>query len=398
MVQTYNESGEQLCSGHQAMIKNIIILNLAFALFSACANYEQKGPDFYSADTLVTHATHFTLVKKENCTIVRILDPWQGSDKVTMEYFLVNRGSAIPDGIDSSAVIFIPLRRVICMSVTHIAMISALGEIETISAVSGKDLIFSPALRDLMKNQYIHDVGYEAGLNSELIVKISPDLVFMYGIGGESAGYTKKIEEMGIKVLFVGDYIETDPLARAEWIKLFGAFYSKEELADSIFTTEVQSYGDICEITASVSKRPNVLLGLPYKDTWYISPGNSYISRLIADAGGAYLWNQSNSVESMPLGLENVFVKAMNADFWLNVGTASSKKDIFSVDPRFSELPCYKKGNIYNNINRLNETGGNDYWESGSVYPHLILKDLATLMHPELFGDDNELYFYKMLK
>jgi iron complex transport system substrate-binding protein len=91
-------------------------------------------------------------------------------------------------------------------------------------------------------------------------------------------------------------------------------------------------------------------------------------------------------------------MKALNADYWLNTGTASSKNDIISIDPRFAELPCFKKGNIYNNTKRLNETGGNDYWESGSVHPHLILKDLATLMHPELFGDDDELYFYKKLQ
>jgi iron complex transport system substrate-binding protein len=92
-----------------------------------------------------------------------------------------------------------------------------------------------------------------------------------------------------------------------------------------------------------------------------------------------------------------VYIKALNADYWLNTGTASSKKDIISIDPRFSELPCFKEGNLYNNINRLNETGGNDYWESGSVHPHLILKDLAILMHPELF-DDDEFYFYKKLQ
>ena len=51
----------------------------------------------------------------------------------------------------------------------------------------------------------------------------------MYGIGSESAGYVGKIKELGIKVIFNADYLETDPLGKAEWIKLFGALYCKEE-------------------------------------------------------------------------------------------------------------------------------------------------------------------------
>ena len=60
----------------------------------------------------------------------------------------------------------------------------------------------------------------------------------MYGIGSESAGYVGKIKELGVKVIFNADYLETDPLGKAEWIKLFGALYCKEKMADSIFISE----------------------------------------------------------------------------------------------------------------------------------------------------------------
>ena len=44
-----------------------------------------------------------------------------------------------------------------------------------------------------------------------------------------------------------------------------------------------------------------------------------------------------------------------------------TKNEIPAVDPRLSELPCYKRGNLYNNNNRVTEAGGNDFWESGTV-------------------------------
>ena len=75
-----------------------------------------------------------------------------------------------------------------------------------------------------------------------------------------------------------------------------------------------------------------MLLGLPFKDTWFISPGNSFISKLIADAGGDYLWKDTKSSVSMPFGLENVYMKALNADYWLNIGTVKTRNEISAVD------------------------------------------------------------------
>lgn len=243
----------------------------------------------------------------------------------------------------------------------------------------------------------VEDVGYEANLNKELILRISPDLIMMYGIGSESSGYVGKIKELGIKVIFNADYLETDPVAKAEWIKLFGALYCKESMADSIFVSEQETYDSIkAFISKNISIQPKVLLGLPFKDTWFISPGNSFISRMISDAGGIYLWAKTESSVSMPYGIETVFMSALTADFWLNIGSVNSKDEISAVDIRLAELPCYKNGNLYNNNKRISLNGGNDYWESGSLYPHVILKDIASILHPGLF-EDYELFYYKKI-
>lgn len=373
------------------------ILLPVIAVLSGCTGNPQSGTSASAGKNLL-HARRLTLEKEDGFTRVRIINPWQRAGNVSLEYYLVKRGSALPQDMDSSQVIFVPLKKVICMSVTHAAMISALGEEGTISAVSGRGLVYSEELRARFEKGEIPDVGYEAGLNNELILKISPDLVMMYGVGGESAGYVSKIRELGIKVLFNADYLETDALAKAEWIKLLGALYCKEQRADSIFNEESRLYDEVLRSAAHPTGRPKVLLGLPYKDIWYISPGNSYISNLIADAGGEYLWSGTDADEAMPFGLENVYMRALDADFWLNAGTASSLNEILAVDPRFSELPCFRSGNVFNNNKRLNETGGNDYWETGSVHPHLILRDIAMILHPELFGNGDSLIFYKQLR
>lgn len=377
----------------------VAVLAISIILFESCGGNKENHTikSKVGREAIISRAERFTLEKKNGLTEIKIINPWQGATGINQTYYILKRGSAIPAGIDSLSVIYVPLRKIVCMSTTHVAMISALGEENSIAGVSGTGLIYSPKIAVNVKKGLVSEVGYEANLNKELIIKISPDLIMIYGIGSESSGYVGKIKELGIKVIINGDYLETDPLGRAEWIKLFGALYCKDNLADSIFNAEVDDYYRLKSfIGQNIKSRPKVLLGLPFKDTWYISPGNSFISKLISDSGGDYLWKDTESSISMPYGIENVYLKGLTADYWLNIGSAVSKIDISSVDPRFNDLPCFKNGNLFNNNKRINSNGGNDYWESAPLHPHQLLNDIAAILHPELFNH-RELFYYRKI-
>jgi len=378
------------------VLKSIPII--ALLIFSGCRYSNNRTTDEISDKVnQITKAERFTLEKKNGWTEIKIINPWQGASGVNQIFYLVKRGTKMATLPDSSSVIFVPVRKIICTSTTHIAMIEALGEVNSVVGVSGTNLIYSPEVIKNVNKGLVGDIGYDANLNKELIIKLSPDLIMIYGIGSESTGYVGKVKELGIKVIMNADYLETDPLSRTEWIKLFGALYCKENLADSIFESEVEKYIKLKKyIEQNISVRPKVLLGLPFKDTWYVSSGNSFISKLISDAGGDYLWRDTESSISMPYGIENVYLRGLTADYWLNVGSISSKNEISAVDQRLNDLPCFKNDNLFNNNKRVTSNGGNDYWESGSLYPHLLLKDIATILHPEVF-EDHELVYYKKI-
>lgn len=378
------------------MNRLLLLISGFLVLISSCRHEPSVFSNEPSAGTeIISRAERIRISQGNGFKTVSIISPWQGAGNHNIEYFLVRRGNKIPDGVDSSKVIYVPLKNIICMSTTHVAMIAALGKEATISGISGTNFVYNENVRRQIEHGLIKDVGYEASLNYEMIIKINPDIVMMYGVGGESVAYTARLLETGIKVMFNADYLESDPLGKAEWIKLFGALYCKEDMSDSIFRAEVKEYENLKDfIKVRINEKPDVLLGLPYKDTWFVSPGNSYISRLISDAGGSYLWKDVKSDMSMPFGLENVYVRAMNAEFWLNAGTASSLREINTIDRRIGSLPC--AGNIYNNNKRINKDGGNDYWENGALFPHLILRDMALILHAEIF-DEKELYFYRKL-
>jgi iron complex transport system substrate-binding protein len=372
---------------------------LLIILVSACTNRSarEEKPLLLKADSGTQYARRFNIEKKEGYSILTIINPWQGAIDVNQIYYLVKRGDKIPAGVDSSLIIYVPVERIICMSTTYLAMISALGEEESVKGISGDDLIFNESIKEKVKKGEVADVGYEDNLNKELVIQIAPDLIMVYGIGSEATGYLSKIRELGFTVLFNADYLETDPLGKAEWIKVFGALFCKEKQANDLFFSISKEYNTLKSMIREKSQnRPSVLLGLPWKDTWFISPGNSYVCALISDAGGSYLWQDVVSDISMPFGIENVYMKALDADFWLNIGTVQQQGEIRALDNRLADLPVFRSGEMFNNNNRVTLNGGNDYWESGAFNPQIILKDICAILHPELFPG-YELFYYRKI-
>ena len=125
----------------------------------------------------------------------------------------------------------------------------------------------------------------------------------------------------------------------------------------------------------------------------------SYVARLIADAGGDYIYEKNTSNRSLPIDLEEAYLLTSAADMWLNAGSVSSLGELKAQYPKFANTRCVRNCAVYNCNKRLNVAGGNDYWESGVVQPDVVLHDLIAIMHPEvLAADDRELYYYQRLE
>jgi len=367
-------------------------------IFFSCrtaSKKEQKSEN--SGDTLRNkYASGFQIIRQQNNTVLEIFNPWQRAKDVSIKYKLVKRENSKDEKVVLRNEIQIPIKRIACLSTTHIAFVEALGCTDKIVAVSGTNLISNPKIRAKLKTKEVYDVGYEQGLNYELLISLKPDVVFAYGIGSDVTGYISKLRELGIPVILVGEYLEAHPLAKAEWIMFFAEFFEKQQIAKNRFDSIDKNYNKLKELAANIKTKPLVMSGLPWSGTWYVSGGKSYAAKLIEDAGGEFLWKSIDSHESLPMDLETVFQKSAETEYWLNTGSAKTLNDIISVDARLTNLNPYKKGKLYNNNARLTETGGNDYWESGVINPDVILKDIIVILHPGMFPGYKPFYYKKL--
>jgi iron complex transport system substrate-binding protein len=344
----------------------------------------------------ISYAKGFEIHNYSDFQEVIVNNPWQKSQGETYSYLLASKKKSVPDSLMSKTIINIPGRKVIRFSTTHVGFIATLGKSSTIVGVSGKYFINDSTVCSSLENKNCLDIGFAPNIDFESILGLQPDLVFLYGLDPSVTGLVKRLVDAGIQSVLVSEFLEDHPLGKAEWIRFFSAFYNCEPLGDSIYREVERNYIAARDSISLIKEKPSVLVGLPWKDTWYMAGGNSFTAKFIEDAGGEYLWKNNSNTDYIPLDMESVFQKAVNADIWINMGTAGNKAGVLSVDPRLQYLPAFQNGMIYNNNRRLNSNGGNDFWESGAVRPDIILLDLINIFHPDT-TKKQEFFYYRKL-
>jgi iron complex transport system substrate-binding protein len=386
-------------SRHGTVLIYAGIMILALNALTSCKepssrNREQQRNNSVAID--VKYAKGFRIEDYGGYRRLNVFNPWQNLKGRKLSYLLYPKESKLPESAEYDVAVPIPVKRVICMSTTHIAMLDALGEIKSIAGISGKQYFNNSLVREGIENGEIPDIGYEQSLNYEMILTIKPDLIFMYGVTGDVTAIISRLESLGIPVILNAEYLENSPLARTEWIKFMSCFYDKLEEGISFFREQEADYLKLKDSVAGIHEKPDIMTGLPWKNTWWIPGGRSFAAELINDAGGRYIWNDDTSHQALPLDIEAVYDRAGEADIWINSGSATSCEDVFKTDPRLALFKPFKESKIYNNNALMNPHGGNDYWESGVIYPAAILKDLISIFHPEIVPGHKLIYYRKL--
>lgn len=373
-----------------------ILLFYFLLVFVACSSQtSQNTVNEVDITDSVLFAEQFSLQHDGSIVQVKVYNPWQGATDVCYTYTLVPKADTISTSDFST--IQVPIERVVCMSSTYVAFFDAIGSSDIVCGLSGANYVYNKAVSERVKEGTVREVGYDQTLNYELLVSLKPDVVLCYGVGQESMASLEKLRELGVKIIFIGEYLENHPLGKLEWIKVFGALVGKESVADSVFNKVKNNYLDACLNSDSLLKRPKVFLNMPFKDVWY-TPGNqSYFVQLIRDAGGEYLFNGLTGSRSYPISFERAYEAGLKADIWLCPGAANSLNQISDFDPRLTNLAPFVKGSIFNNNRRTTMYGGSDFWEGGTVNPDIILKDLLRIFQPDSLPQ-HELYYFQQLR
>jgi len=344
----------------------------------------------------IRHAKGFTITYYKNFKQVNIFTR-TATAADTVQYLLIKRGGAIPDGFPDAHIIETPVKSLIGMSSLHVALIDFAEADVILTGLGSLKYASAPTVRKYIREGKIKEIGAEGNWNIEQILTMHPDVVMAVGYMNAKANNYKVLTDAGIPVMRNSEFLESTPLGRAEWVKLMGALVDKEELVNKKFDKVESEYNSMVRLAAQATNKPHVITGMPIKGTWYVPEGNSYLTHFLQDAGATSKWADVKGIGSLPLSFEMVAPEALKADFWLNIGYVDSRQEVEGKDNRFADFKPFKNGNLYNHNKKTNDVGANDYWESGAVNPQLVLSDLIKILHPELLPG-HQLLYYKQLK
>ncbi len=331
---------------------NYIFICLSLLLCISCQH----------TDDPKSRSVGFDITQSSDTTHITVYSPWQ-TGKVMAKYMITE-----------------PFERVVCTSSTHIGFIHELGLTDKVVGACRPERIYN--LTPEQRSRII-DIGDDIRPNMEAILLAKPDAVII-STYAEGDYIPQQIESLGIPVFYCNEWTEQTPLARAEWIRFFGACFGCIDRADSIYNTVSKEYQAMIKSTGGTS----IMSGMSFRGTWYVPTGTTFMGRFFKDAGAQYHYADRTSATSLPLTMEQAIQDLAEADVWIGCD-ARTMSELKAIDDKHTWFKAYQNKRVYNFLKRSLPSGANDFWESGVVHPERILHDLQLVLK----GDTNDLYY-----
>lgn len=343
----------------------------------------------------VKYAIGFDIAHYDELKILRLFSHFNESID-TLNYVLKSKEVKVPSQFRSYRQITTPVKKIALLHSSYLPFFNFCGAKDQLSAISEAKYIYNDDIYSKVQSGELPEVGYGESLDREKLLSLGIELVVTVGFPNAPNKSSQMLEELGIPVLVFSEWQETNLLGRMEWVKILAALTGNEESVDMRFGAIEKQYHELLSISSRVKNKPTIISNLPFKGSWYVPGGNSYISNLLSDAGATYLWSDDKGTGGIQLDFESVYARGISADYWISPDFARSKSDILDKDERLADFSSYKSGKIFNNNKRVSRGVANDYWESAIINPHIILADMIKIFHPDLLPD-HQLFYYHQL-
>ena len=163
----------------------------------------------------------------------------------------------------------------------------------------------------------------------------------------------EQLERFGIPVLVERSSYESSPLARMEWIKLYGILLGKEALAEEVFARQAQRIAPLLE-QPSTGKRC-AFFSITSSGLATVRKSGDYVAQMIGMAGGEYVFadlaDSGNSLSTMNIPLEDLYAGVKDADVLIYngtiEGTISTKEELLARCALLAECKAVQSGDIW---------------------------------------------------
>ncbi len=284
----------------------------------------------------------------------------------------------------------LPFKKVMLLNSSLTGYLLELGVEDKITGISSPEYIYSDKISKRIQQGKILDIGNEQKYNVEKILSEKPDAVFTNYIQTFENTYDL-LKKNGVEVIFIDEYLEQQPLQKAGIIEVFGVLLGKEKEAAAIYSSIGSRYRNLVSEASKTKERPIVLANEMYGNQWFMPGGKTFVAHYFKDAAADYILKNNTQENSIPMSFEEVFVKSEKAQYWMNLGDHTTKKELLQINPNYAKMNIYRTGKLYS-LSGAVRGSANDAFESGAVRADVVLKDYIKVFHPELFPGYQTVY------
>lgn len=260
---------------HSGMVNAIllIVFGMASLVSVSCkGGHSSSSADEDSRVMPLKYAENLKITEYDGYTEVSVRNPWD-TLKILHRYVLVPKNRDVPKNLPKGDLIRTPIDNALIYSTVHSSLVTELGAIDAIKGVCGSQYINDEELKSRVISGKVVDCGSSQAPVIEQIIKLQPQIVMLSPF--ENNDKYAKVGELGIPIVECADYMETSPLARAEWVRFYGMLFGKEDAADKMFAVTERNYNSLKEKASKVTDRPKVLMDQRYGQVWYVPGANS---------------------------------------------------------------------------------------------------------------------------
>ena len=271
------------------------------------------------------------------------------------KFLVVPQDAAEVDGLPADVTVLRqPVENIYLVSTSVMDLLLHLDALDSIAFSGTKaEGWYLPEAKQAMEAGKIAYAGKYSAPDYEQILAAGCGLAIENTMVLHTPDVKEQLEHFGIPVLVERSSYESGPLARMEWIKLYGILLGKEELAEQVFAAQEAAIQPLLEQQST--GKSCAFFSLTSNNLATVRKGSDYVARMIELAGGSYVFadlaDGGNSLATMNLPLEDFYAGARDADVLIYnsaiEGTVSAVSQLTEKFPLLAEFKAVQNGQVW---------------------------------------------------
>ena len=272
----------------------------------------------------------------------------------SQRFLLVPEGEKAPEGIDEDIIVLQkPIDRIYLAATASMAMFVSMDALDHIrmSSIKPEAWTFDEPKEAMKKGDIIY-AGKYSEPDYETMLDEQCDLALESTMIDHTPEVKEMIEDLDIPVMVDRASYESDPMGRAEWIKLYGVLTDHEKEAEEFFNEQMDSIKDLDDF-----KNTEKTVAFFYISTdgkVVVRRSTDYIPKMIEIAGARYVFkdlDDESGRTAVDMSMEQFYASAIDADYIIYNGSIDSSvkslDDLIAKDPVMKKMKAVKDKNCW---------------------------------------------------